>query len=37
MPELPHNNKSLGEIHESVDMTNTKPGWKKIFSFIGPA
>ena len=37
MPELSHNNKSLGEIHESVDMTNTKPGWKKIFSFIGPA
>ncbi len=37
MPELPHHNKSLGEIHESVDMTKIKPGWKKIFSFIGPA
>ncbi len=37
MPELLHNNKSLGEIHESIDTTNKKPGWKKIFSFIGPA
>ena len=37
MSDLPHNIKSLGEIHESVDMTTSKPGWKKIFSFIGPA
>lgn len=37
MTDLPHHNKSLGEVHESVDMTNKKPGWRKIFSFIGPA
>jgi len=32
-----HTEKSLGEIHESVDISNHKPGWRKMFSFIGPA
>ncbi|HVZ95374.1 MAG TPA: Nramp family divalent metal transporter [Chitinophagaceae bacterium] len=27
---------SLSEVHESID-TNTSFGWKKIFSFLGPA
>lgn len=30
-------NRSLSEVHESVDTTKTQPGWKKIFSFMGPA
>ncbi len=30
-------NHSLGEIHESVDTTQKRTQWKKIFSFIGPA
>ena len=28
---------SLSEVHESVDTTGTKTGWKKILSFFGPA
>src|SRR5215213_1711024 len=29
---------SLSEVHQSVDTTNTtKPGWRRIFSFLGPA
>jgi manganese transport protein len=29
---------SLSEVHQSVDTTNTtKPGWKRILSFFGPA
>ena len=28
---------SLSEVHASVDTTRQKSGWKKIFSFIGPA
>ncbi|MEO6539442.1 MAG: Nramp family divalent metal transporter [Ferruginibacter sp.] len=28
---------SLSEVHESVDTTGKKTGWKKIFSFLGPA
>ncbi len=30
-------NASLSEVHESVDTTNKKTRWKKIFSFLGPA
>lgn len=37
MNEGGHIEKSLGDIHGSVDMTRARPGWKKIFSFIGPA
>jgi manganese transport protein len=29
--------KSLSEVHESVDTTNKKGFWKKLFAFIGPA
>ena len=28
---------SLSEVHQSVDTTGTKPGWKKVLSFFGPA
>lgn len=28
---------SLSDVHSSVDTTRHKSGWKKIFSFIGPA
>ncbi|MEI2747985.1 MAG: Nramp family divalent metal transporter [Ferruginibacter sp.] len=28
---------SLSEVHNSVDTTNRPRGWKKIFSFLGPA
>lgn len=31
-----HSDYSLGEINESVD-TKTRTGWRKIFSFLGPA
>ena len=30
-------NKSLDNIHESIDTTSKQKGWRKIFSFIGPA
>ena len=32
-----HDNFSLSEVHESVDTTNGKSGWKKVLSFFGPA
>jgi len=28
---------SLSEVHESVDTTTKKAGWRRIFSFLGPA
>jgi len=28
---------SLGEVHETVDTTNTPKGWKRILAFLGPA
>jgi len=32
-----HNELSLGDVHESVDATTNKKGWRKLLSFIGPA
>jgi manganese transport protein len=33
-----HDDKSLSEVHESVDTTSLKkPGWRRILSFFGPA
>ncbi len=32
-----NNDTSLSEVHESVDTTTKKTGWKKAFSFLGPA
>ncbi|MBS1509905.1 MAG: Nramp family divalent metal transporter [Bacteroidetes bacterium] len=32
-----HLHASLSEVHESIDTTKRKIGWRKIFSFLGPA
>ena len=32
-----NNDASLSEVHESVDTTIKKTGWRRIFSFLGPA
>src|SRR5258705_6174153 len=33
-----HDDRSLSEVHESVDTTNlNKPAWRRILSFFGPA
>ncbi len=32
-----HPHESLSEVHSSVDTTKVKKGWRKIFSFLGPA
>ncbi|MBK7883968.1 MAG: Nramp family divalent metal transporter [Chitinophagaceae bacterium] len=32
-----NNDLSLSEVHESVDTTTKKVGWRRIFSFFGPA
>ncbi|MBK8610514.1 MAG: Nramp family divalent metal transporter [Chitinophagaceae bacterium] len=32
-----HNDTSLSEVHGSVDTTIKKTGWRRIFSFLGPA
>jgi manganese transport protein len=32
-----NNDASLSEVHESVDTTSKKVGWKRAFSFLGPA
>ncbi len=31
------NDASLSEVHESIDTTVKKTGWRRIFSFLGPA
>ncbi len=32
-----NNDNSLSEVHQSVDTTRSRKGWRKIFSFLGPA
>ncbi len=32
-----NNDASLSEVHESVDTTTKKTGWRRTFSFLGPA
>lgn len=32
-----HTDTSLSEVHQSIDTTGKKTGWKRIFSFLGPA
>ena len=32
-----NNDASLSEVHESIDTTVKKTGWRRIFSFLGPA
>ncbi len=28
---------SLGEVHESIDVTKSQKGWKRILAYLGPA
>lgn len=28
---------SLSEVHESIDVTKTKKGWKRLLAYLGPA
>lgn len=37
MKHLTDKDISLSEVHGSVDTTGKAKGWKKIFSFLGPA
>ncbi len=37
MINIKHTDASLSEVHETIDTTKKKIGWKKIFSFLGPA
>lgn len=37
MAKFLHTDQSLSEVHGSVDTTMPKKGWRKIFSFLGPA
>jgi manganese transport protein len=32
-----HGSTSLSEVHETIDTTKKKIGWRKVFSFLGPA
>jgi manganese transport protein len=32
-----HDDKSLSEVHETVDTSLKRPGWRRILSFFGPA
>ena len=32
-----HNHSSLSEVHESVDVSDKKTGWRKVLAFFGPA
>lgn len=37
MTNKKNNDASLGEVFESVDTTVKKTGWRRVFSFLGPA
>jgi manganese transport protein len=37
MTTAKHSTASLSEVHETIDTTGKKTGWRKIFSFLGPA
>jgi len=32
-----HDERSLGEVHASVDPSKAKSGWRRVFAFFGPA
>ena len=32
-----HTDNSLSEVHESIDVTRHKPGWRKVLPYLGPA
>lgn len=35
--EHPNDERSLSEVHESIDTTRKLVGWRRIFAFLGPA
>ena len=37
MVHLHKDDASLSEVHQTIDTTQSRKGWKKIFSFLGPA
>jgi manganese transport protein len=37
MVHLNKDDASLSEVHQTIDTTQSRKGWKKIFSFLGPA
>ncbi len=37
MIKYSHTETSLSEVHQSIDTTRKKTGWRRIFSFLGPA
>ncbi len=37
MVNKPHSDASLSEVHGSIDTTQQKQGWRRAFSFLGPA
>jgi manganese transport protein len=37
MSATKHVDQSLSEVHGSIDTTGNKKGWRRIFSFLGPA
>jgi manganese transport protein len=37
MINIKHTDTSLSEVHETIDTTKKKIGWRKVFSFLGPA
>src|SRR5450631_2493 len=37
MKHIQYSDLSLGEVHGSVEINNSAPRWKQIFSFFGPA
>jgi len=34
---MQHNDLSLGDVHESVDVTGSSKKWRRLLSFVGPA
>ncbi|MES2892805.1 MAG: Nramp family divalent metal transporter [Bacteroidota bacterium] len=37
MIKYSHTDTSLSEVHQSIDTTHKNKGWRRIFSFLGPA
>jgi manganese transport protein len=37
MTNYSNSDTSLSEVHQSIDTTNKKKGWRRMFSFLGPA
>ncbi|MEP6513247.1 MAG: divalent metal cation transporter, partial [Parafilimonas sp.] len=37
MNQFAYTNTSLSEVHETVDVSQGKKGWKKVLPYLGPA